>query len=88
MSTRFIIILMLLMFAVNGFAQASATGDQKLPGLWLGTAWYPEHWPEERWERDLQLMKAAGINFVRIGEFAWSRMEPQEGKFQLEWLDR
>ena len=69
-------------------AQANPPSEQKLPALWLGTAWYPEHWPEERWERDLQLMKGAGINFVRIGEFAWSRMEPLEGKFQLEWLDR
>lgn len=58
------------------------------PKLVLGTAWYPEHWDESRWEADLSLMQAAGINMVRIGEFAWSRMEPQEGRFDFAWLDR
>ena len=58
------------------------------PPLVLGTAWYPEQWPESRWEQDLELMRNAGIRMVRIGEFAWSRMEPQEGQFDLDWLDR
>nr|WP_221364142.1 beta-galactosidase [Sphingomonas jinjuensis] len=56
--------------------------------LWLGSAWYPEQWPEARWDEDLRLMKAHGANVVRIGEFAWARMEPAEGKFDLDWLDR
>ncbi|MFP5267848.1 MAG: beta-galactosidase, partial [Acidobacteriota bacterium] len=43
------------------------------PALYLGTAWYPEQWPESRWNADLDLMEAAHIRFVRIGEFAWSR---------------
>jgi len=59
-----------------------------LPGLILGAAWYPEHWPESRWEDDLTLMQAAGIHMVRVGEFAWSRMEPEEGKFDFAWLER
>jgi beta-galactosidase len=54
----------------------------------LGAAWYPEQWPEERWEADLALMEAAHINFVRIAEFAWSTMEPREGDYQLDWLER
>ncbi len=58
------------------------------PSLLLGTAWYPEQWPESRWETDLQLMEAAQIHFVRITEFAWSRMEPLEGKYDFTWLDR
>jgi beta-galactosidase len=58
------------------------------PALLLGTAWYPEQWPESRWETDLHLMEAAGIHFVRITEFAWSRMEPVEGQYDFEWLDR
>ncbi|WP_240499982.1 beta-galactosidase [Sphingomonas montana] len=56
--------------------------------LWFGSAWYPEQWPEERWPRDLALMKAQGANVVRIGEFAWSRMEPAEGQYDLDWLVR
>ena len=53
----------------------------------LGTAWYPEQWPESRWEEDLRLMEAANIKVVRITEFAWSRMEPAEGHYDFEWLD-
>src|SRR5258706_5958327 len=56
--------------------------------LQLGTAWYPEQWPESRWEADLQLMQNAHITFVRVGEFAWSRMEPSEGHYDLDWLVR
>src|SRR5690348_16188879 len=56
--------------------------------LWLGAAWYPEQWPQRDWERDLSLMQAAGINVVRVGEFAWSRLEPQEGRYDFEWLAR
>jgi len=58
------------------------------PALWFGTAWYPEQWPEQRWDTDLQLMQEAGINFVRVGEFAWSTMEPREGQFEFGWLER
>ncbi len=54
----------------------------------LGVAWYPEQWPETRWDDDLTLMERAGIRFVRIGEFAWSSIEPKEGDFQLDWLAR
>ena len=54
----------------------------------LGSAWYPEQWPEERWDADLQLMQDAGMNVVRVGEFAWSRMEPSEGVYELDWLER
>lgn len=54
----------------------------------LGAAWYPEQWPESRWEADLALMEAAHINFVRVGEFAWSTMEPKESDYQLDWMER
>jgi beta-galactosidase len=58
------------------------------PPILLGTAWYPEQWPEARWEADLTLMEQAGIRVVRVGEFAWSRMEPSEGHYDFEWLER
>ncbi len=57
------------------------------PPIMLGTAWYPEQWPESRWDADLTLMQQAGIHMVRVGEFAWSRMEPSEGQYDLDWLD-
>jgi len=58
------------------------------PPILLGTAWYPEQWPESRWDADLELMEKAGIHMVRVGEFAWVRMEPAEGQYDLEWLER
>jgi beta-galactosidase len=54
----------------------------------LGAAWYPEQWPETQWEHDLQLMQEAHMNVVRVGEFAWSSMEPSEGHYDFGWLDR
>ncbi|RYE66527.1 MAG: hypothetical protein EOP17_11120, partial [Rhizobiaceae bacterium] len=40
----------------------------------LGVCYYPEHWNEDRWETDARRMRELGISFVRIGEFAWSRL--------------
>jgi beta-galactosidase len=54
----------------------------------FGADYYPEHWPEERWPEDVKLMKAAGFNVVRMAEFAWSLMEPEEGTYDFKWLDR
>jgi beta-galactosidase len=56
--------------------------------LHLGAAYYPEHWPEERWAEDIRLMREVGLTVARMGEFAWSTMEPAEGAFQLDWLER
>jgi len=53
----------------------------------LGCAWYPEQWPEARWAEDLRLMREAGITMTRIGEFAWSRLEPDEHQYDLDWLE-
>lgn len=58
------------------------------PPLMLGSAWYPEQWPESRWDADLALMQAAGLRMVRIGEFAWSSLEPEEGRYTLDWMER
>ena len=62
--------------------------NSSAPPILLGTAWYPEQWPEAQWESDLSLMEKAGVRMVRVGEFAWSRMEPSEGHYDLDWLDR
>ena len=58
------------------------------PSLMMGSAWYPEQWPQVRWDQDLALMEAAHMNVVRVGEFAWSTLEPQEGRFEFDWLER
>jgi len=54
----------------------------------MGTDWYPEQWPESRWEEDLRLVEAANLKVVRLAEFAWSRMEPSEGHYDFDWLER
>ncbi|MFL5760356.1 MAG: beta-galactosidase [Thermomicrobiales bacterium] len=54
----------------------------------LGVCYYPEHWPEDRWAGYARQMRELGLAYVRIGEFAWSRMEPTEGKYTWDWLDR
>lgn len=54
----------------------------------LGVCYYPEHWPEDRWAIDAAQMIEAGLTWVRVGEFAWSRLEPSPGDLQLDWLER
>jgi len=66
--------------------------------MFFGVDYYPEHWvypyggspehPEARWERDLEFMVEAGVNVVRMGEFAWGLYEPEEGKYDFEWMRR
>ena len=51
---------------------------------YFGCAWYPEAWPEERLLTDIRLMKEAGINAVRMGEFNWGKFEPREGCFAFD----
>ncbi|MFY0595013.1 MAG: beta-galactosidase [Cognatishimia sp.] len=53
----------------------------------LGTCYYPEHWDRKMWAEDARRMVDAGLTWVRIGEFAWSRIEPREGEFHWDWLD-
>ncbi len=54
----------------------------------LGICYYPEHWPEDWWAADVARMKDLGLTWVRIGEFAWSRIEPEPGRYDWGWLDR
>src|SRR5271155_4726503 len=69
----------------------TTTAPTQIPGrdaILLGAAWYPEQWPEARGGEDLRLMEAAHLSVVRVAEFAWSTLEPAEGKFELDWLER
>lgn len=54
----------------------------------LGVCYYPEHWPEDVWERDAARMVEVGITWVRIGEFAWSRLEATPGNLTFDWIIR
>ena len=58
------------------------------PKIYYGACYYPEAWDESRWETDVQMMREAGFNIARLAEFAWARIEPTEGRYEFDWLDR
>jgi beta-galactosidase len=84
---RFVSLFLAICF-VTPAAFNQATNYQGQPPILLGAAWYPEQWPESQWDADLSLMEAAHIRVVRVGEFAWSTMEPTEGQYNFDWLER
>jgi beta-galactosidase len=53
-----------------------------------GVYYYPEHWDESQWDRDLKRISELGFEFVHMGEFAWAQLEPKEGVFDFAWLDK
>lgn len=53
-----------------------------------GAYYYPEHWNENEWERDLKKMHELGFEFTHFAEFAWAQLEPQEGVYDFAWLDK
>ncbi len=66
--------------------------------MYFGVDYYPEQWvfpyggtaddPEAQWQTDAELMARVGVNVVRIGDFSWGLCEPEEGKFNFDWLKR
>ena len=56
--------------------------------LLYGVAYYDEYMPYDRLEKDVEMMKKAGINLVRIAESTWSTLEPQDGVFDFYHIDR
>ena len=51
-----------------------------------GACYYPELWPESDIERDITGIKAAGLTVVRLGDFSWSHLEPDEGRISLDFF--
>ncbi len=60
----------------------------KMETILYGAAYYPEYMPEDRLEKDVELMQKAGITVVRVGESTWSSWEPRDGDFQFAWMQR
>lgn len=56
--------------------------------IYHGSCYYPELWPEADIARDIAEMKKLGLNFVRLGEFAWAKLEPDEGWVMLDFFQR
>jgi len=53
----------------------------------LGVCGYPEHWGPDRWRDYVRRFEELGLSYVRVAEFAWSRMEPRPGEWTWGWLD-
>jgi beta-galactosidase len=69
----------------------SAAADTPFPQsdlMRIGVYYYPEAWPSNQWARDIANIKKMNLEFVHMGEFAWAFMEPQEGKFNFDWLEQ
>lgn len=82
---------MLICLAILAFAALNsnqARSEDRYRKFLFGVDYYPEQWPESYWERDAQRMQESGVGVVRIGEFAWSLMEPREGVYDFTLFDR
>lgn len=69
----------------NSFVKAQSIQSDK---LLYGVAYYDEYMPYDRLDKDIQMMKDAGINVVRIAESTWSTEEPQDGVYDFSHIDR
>ncbi|MFI9816366.1 beta-galactosidase [Saccharothrix variisporea] len=56
------------------------------PRVLFGAAYYHEYQPHDRLETDLDLMVDARFTVIRVGESVWSTWEPENGRFDLDWL--
>ena len=68
-----------------------ASPRHQRPSQWkqflFGVVYYPEHWMDAERKNDAPLMAEAGVDTVRMAEFAWDRMEPREGEFEFSFFD-
>src|SRR5213078_476059 len=79
----------LLCTALAGKAQAREPfRADKMETVLYGVAYYPEYMPYDRLEKDVEMMRKAGISVVRVGESTWSSWEPRDGDFQFDWMQR
>lgn len=69
-------------------SQGAKLGSPAQGRLLYGCDYNPEQWSEEVWVQDVKLMKEAHVNFVSLGIFAWTWLEPRPGVFEFEGLDR
>jgi beta-galactosidase len=82
-----ICLLLIFSFTNNLFAQSPERFFDKKEIMTIGSYYYPEHWPKGYWANDLKTMADVGFEFTHFGEFAWSFIEPEEGRFDFSWLD-
>jgi beta-galactosidase len=84
-------ILFIITILISGLKAAAQEGRRFFPEedlITTGIYYYPEHWTEGQWERDIKKIAGMGYEFVHLAEFAWFKMEPEEEKFEFNWLDK
>jgi len=87
------IVALALSVNVTQAQQPAPTHAPVLPNVLYGAAYYNEYMPgdqaaqDARLEKDVALMKQAGISVVRMGESTWSLWEPEDGRFEYAWMD-
>src|SRR5499427_3192099 len=89
-SATLILITLAAMPAAAQQTTKAAKPDLNFPTVLYGAAYYNEYMPGDqaaRLEKDIELMKAAGLNVVRMGESTWSLWEPEDGRFEYAWMD-
>ncbi|HMH15160.1 MAG TPA: beta-galactosidase [Edaphobacter sp.] len=69
-------------------AQQKTVEPGTLSTVLYGAAYYSEYMPYERLDKDVAMMKAAGLTVVRMGESTWSLWEPEDDSFEYAWMDR
>jgi beta-galactosidase len=75
--------------AASGAQDSSAHPNWPGPGqLFVGTCYQPIDRTPEQIDRDIDIMKHAGFNVVRIGDLSWDSFEPSQGKFNFAWWDK
>ncbi len=77
-----------LLISLNSVAQKFDKYFPKKDLTTVGVYYYPEHWDEGQWDRDLKKIAEMGFEFTHFGEFAWAQLEPQEGVYDFKWLDK
>ena len=55
--------------------------------IWYGGDYNPEQWPREVRDEDVRLKQRAGDTDATVGVFSWAKLEPEDGRFEFEWLD-
>jgi len=86
------IIAVIAAFLVAAFAllcpPSAAAAKPEFSTILYGAAYYHEYMPYDRLDKDVTMMKAAGLTVVRMGESTWSLWEPKDGSFEYAWMDR
>src|SRR4030042_57256 len=85
MKRIFVLLAILFLITNDGFSQDFFKKEKLIE---TGVYYYPEAWDSNQWDRDFQNMVKMGFEFTHFADFAWAILEPSEGQYNFEWLDK